>query len=214
MLGWSGGEWTGADKTGHRHPPQRSSASAWAWPLRAFSRKPRPPLFVCTAGAQQCGNATAVMATRWIIVAVQCTVPCPAAAAAAAWPFFSLSGTAPAPALLAAEEKRHGGAEPMCGTAMSERDDWCSSSSYRPGRSGGRPSALRTGRPDIRTARRLFRRFPTSHSQPLFTRESLPRAVISAYATRASIDHWNVRLGATGAQTLCVWTGTPSLVGA
>lgn len=143
------------------------------WPLRAFSRKPRPPLFVCTAGAQQCGNATAVMATRWIIVAVQCTVPCPAAAAAAAWPFFSLSGTAPAPALLAAEEKRHGGAEPMCGTAMSERDDWCSSSSYRPGRSGGRPSALRTGRPDIRTARRLFRRFPTSHSQPLFTRESL-----------------------------------------
>jgi hypothetical protein len=81
--------------------PQRASA----WPLRAFSRKPRPPLFVCTAGAQQCGNATAVMATRWIIVAVQCTVPCPAAAAA--WPFFSLSGTAPA--LLAAEES-HGGA--------------------------------------------------------------------------------------------------------
>jgi hypothetical protein len=64
-------------------------------------------------------------------------------------------------------------AEPMCGTAMSERDDWCSSSSSRPGRSGGRPSALRTGRPDIRTARRLFRRFSTSHSQPLFTRESL-----------------------------------------
>lgn len=209
MLGWSGsgGEWTGADKTGHRHPPQRASAWAWASGPCVPSLENRGPPFCLyrrRAAVRQrdrrhghsmdhCSHSQAPLLLMLLL---------------------GHSSHSQAPHRRCLPLKKKATAEPMCGTAMSERDDWCSSSSYRPGRSGGRPSALRTGRPDIRTARRLFRRFPTSHSQPLFTRESLPRAVISAYATRASIDHWNVRLGATGAQTLCVWTGTPSLVGA